>query len=199
MECRCSRWPWPQLREFWHPLSSGSCFLPILNWAARTSVLALAPADLLLPPSSSLVQRILLVQALTHLRPHRVTRFPHLFSTEATLIVAGVSYHFPVLFPEKKSLRVFVCLFVTLIFGDRIFLYSPGCPRTHSIPPFWPWTPSIDPAVLELRDLLAFASQVPLKVCATTAQLQWWFFELCVPCLGSLTCCMMSRLLNSQT
>lgn len=130
MECRCSRWPWPQLREFWHPLSSGSCFLPILNWAARTSVLALAPADLLLPPSSSLVQRILLVQALTHLRSHRVTRFPHLFSTEATLIVAGVSYHLPVLFPEKKSLRVFVCLFVTLIFGDRIFLYSPGCSGT---------------------------------------------------------------------
>lgn len=161
MECRCSRWPWPQLREFWHPLSSGSCFLPILNWAASTSVLALAPADPLLPPSSSLVQRILLAQALTHLRPHRVTRFPHLFSTEATLIVAGVSYHFPVLFPEKKSLRIFVCLFMTLIFGDRIFLYSPGCSRTALCRPDWPWTLGSPPIS---------ASWAGLKVCTTTAR-----------------------------
>ena len=56
---------------------------------------------------------------------------------------------------------VFVCLFVCLFlaFGDRVSLYSPGCPGTHSI----------DQTRLELRDPLAFASQVlGSKGCATT-------------------------------
>ena len=50
-----------------------------------------------------------------------------------------------------------VCLFV---FRDRVSLYSPGCPGTHSV----------DQAGLELRNPPACASQMlGLKVCATTA------------------------------
>ena len=49
-----------------------------------------------------------------------------------------------------------------LFFWDRVSLYSPGCPGTHSI----------DQAGLKLRNPPASASQVfGLKVCATTAQL----------------------------
>jgi hypothetical protein len=56
---------------------------------------------------------------------------------------------------------VFVCLFVCF-FQDRVSLYSPGCPGTHSV----------DQAGLEFRNLPASASQVlGLKACATTAQL----------------------------
>jgi hypothetical protein len=52
--------------------------------------------------------------------------------------------------------KFFVCLFV---FRDRVSLYSPGCPRTHSV----------NQASLELRNLPASASQVlGLKACATT-------------------------------
>jgi hypothetical protein len=47
-----------------------------------------------------------------------------------------------------------------LVFQDRVSLYSPGCPGTHSV----------DQADLELRNLPASASQVlGLKACATTA------------------------------
>jgi hypothetical protein len=53
-------------------------------------------------------------------------------------------------------------LSLVLFFRDRVSLYSPGCPGTHSV----------DQAGLELRNLPASASQVlGLKVCATTAQL----------------------------
>jgi hypothetical protein len=58
-----------------------------------------------------------------------------------------------------------VCLFVCLFFGffwggDRVSLYSPGCPGTHSV----------DQAGLELRNLPASASRVPgIKACATTS------------------------------
>jgi hypothetical protein len=46
-------------------------------------------------------------------------------------------------------------------FRDRIFLCSPGCPRTHSV----------DQAGLELRNPPASASQVlGLKACATTTR-----------------------------
>jgi hypothetical protein len=50
-------------------------------------------------------------------------------------------------------------LFITnLVFRDRVSLYIPGCPGTHSV----------DQAGLELRNLPASASQVlGLKVCAT--------------------------------
>jgi hypothetical protein len=45
-------------------------------------------------------------------------------------------------------------------FRDRVSLYSPGCPETHSV----------DQAGLKLRNLPASASQVlRLKVCTTTA------------------------------
>jgi hypothetical protein len=46
-----------------------------------------------------------------------------------------------------------------LVFRDRVSLYSPGCPGTHSV----------DQAGLELRNPPASVSQVlGLKVCATT-------------------------------
>jgi hypothetical protein len=56
---------------------------------------------------------------------------------------------------------LFVCLFIVLsCFQDRVFLYSPGCPGTHSV----------DQAVLELRNPPVSASRVlGLKACATTA------------------------------
>jgi hypothetical protein len=47
-------------------------------------------------------------------------------------------------------------------FQDRVSLYSPGCPGTHSV----------DQAGLKLRDPPASASQeLGLKACATTAWL----------------------------
>jgi hypothetical protein len=56
----------------------------------------------------------------------------------------------------------FVCLFVLFCFyRDRVSLYSPGCPGTHSV----------DQAGLELRNLPASASQgLGLKACPTTAR-----------------------------
>jgi hypothetical protein len=46
-----------------------------------------------------------------------------------------------------------------LVFQDRVSLYSPGCPGTHSV----------DQAGLELRNLPASASPaLGLKACATT-------------------------------
>jgi hypothetical protein len=51
-------------------------------------------------------------------------------------------------------------------FRDRVSLYSPGCPGTHSV----------NQAGLELRNLPASASQVlGLKACATTAWLAGTF------------------------
>jgi hypothetical protein len=58
----------------------------------------------------------------------------------------------------RKSQALFVCLFLFL-FRDRISLYSPGCPGTHSV----------DQAGLKLRNPPVSASQVlGLKACATT-------------------------------
>jgi hypothetical protein len=49
--------------------------------------------------------------------------------------------------------------FFLFVFQDRVSLCSPGCPETHSV----------DQAGLELRNSLAFASQVlGLKACTTT-------------------------------
>jgi hypothetical protein len=57
---------------------------------------------------------------------------------------------------------IFVCLFVVVVFRDRVSLYSPGCPGTHFV----------DQAGLELRNPPASASRVlGLKACATTARL----------------------------
>jgi hypothetical protein len=54
---------------------------------------------------------------------------------------------------------LFVFVFVFLVFRDRVFLCSPGCPGTHFV----------DQAGLELRNLPASASRVlGLKACATT-------------------------------
>jgi hypothetical protein len=57
---------------------------------------------------------------------------------------------------------LFVCLFFYFfVFQDRISLYSPGCPVTHSV----------DQAALELRNPPAPASQMlGLKACTTTAR-----------------------------
>jgi hypothetical protein len=73
---------------------------------------------------------------------------------------------------------LFICLFVwfglvgwlvlVLVFRDRVSLYSPGCPGTHSV----------DQAGLKLRNLPASASQVlGLKACATNACPLLFFFK----------------------
>ena len=38
-------------------------------------------------------------------------------------------------FPEKKTIKVllFVCFLVLFFFRDRVSLYHPGCPGTHSV------------------------------------------------------------------
>jgi hypothetical protein len=60
------------------------------------------------------------------------------------------------------------CIFIFLVFRDRVFLCSPGCPGTHSV----------DQAVLQLRNLPASALQVlGLKACATTASLIHLFLK----------------------
>jgi hypothetical protein len=57
------------------------------------------------------------------------------------------------------------CLF--LFFWDRVSLYNPGCPGTHSV----------DQAGLKLRNPSVSASQVlGLKACTTTARSKWFFF-----------------------
>jgi hypothetical protein len=57
---------------------------------------------------------------------------------------------------------LFVVVVVVLVYRDRVSLYSPGCPETHSV----------DQAGLELRNSPASASQVlGLKACTTTAPL----------------------------
>ena len=63
-------------------------------------------------------------------------------------------------------------------FRDRVSLYSPGCPGTHSV----------DQAGLELRDLPASASQVlGLKAWATTVQLGGYYLRIDldrIECMG---------------
>jgi hypothetical protein len=71
-----------------------------------------------------------------------------------------------------------------LVFWDMVFLYSPGCPGTHSV----------DQTNLKLRNPPAFASQgLGLKkVCATTARqplwLYWNKFSLCCPACPGTHC-----------
>jgi hypothetical protein len=63
-----------------------------------------------------------------------------------------------------------------LVFRDRVSLYSPGCPGTHSV----------DQADLELRNPPASASPVlGLKACTTTAQQLYFLFKKKkqVPCM----------------
>jgi hypothetical protein len=64
---------------------------------------------------------------------------------------------------QRHSRRHNILLFF-LVFRDRVSLYNPGCPGTHSV----------DQAGLELRNLPASASQVlGLKACTTTAPLTY--------------------------
>jgi hypothetical protein len=75
---------------------------------------------------------------------------------------------------------VFVCLFVFCFCFcfDRVSLYSPGCPGTHSE----------DQAGLELRNPPASASRVlGLKACATTARPYLTFLRLYQVNRGALT------------
>jgi hypothetical protein len=66
-----------------------------------------------------------------------------------------------------QALQSIFFFFWLLVFGDRVSLYSPGCPGTHFV----------DQAGPELRNPPASASQVlGLKMCATMA----WFFCLFV-------------------
>jgi hypothetical protein len=56
-------------------------------------------------------------------------------------------------------LFIYLFIYLFLVFQDRVSLYSPDCPGTHSV----------DQVGLELRNLPASASQVlELKACATT-------------------------------
>jgi hypothetical protein len=59
--------------------------------------------------------------------------------------------------PAESRVPLLFCF--VLVFGDRVSLYSPGCPGTHSV----------DQVGLELRNPPASASRVlGLKACATT-------------------------------
>jgi hypothetical protein len=61
---------------------------------------------------------------------------------------------------SRLSIFTLFFFFFLLVFRDRVSLYSPGSPGTHSV----------DQAGLELRNLPASASRVlGLKACATTA------------------------------
>jgi hypothetical protein len=63
------------------------------------------------------------------------------------------------LVPATKEAGTVFFLFYFFVFRDRVSLFSPGCPGTHSV----------DQAGLELRNLPASASWVlGLKACTTT-------------------------------
>jgi hypothetical protein len=85
---------------------------------------------------------------------------------------------------------LFCFLFVCLFFRDRVSLYSPGCPRTHSV----------DQAGLKLRNPPASASWVlGLKTCATNTQLSvpfyisLFYFYFCKIFLSLLVCLLWER------
>jgi hypothetical protein len=64
---------------------------------------------------------------------------------------------------------LFLSLSFFLVFQDRVFLCSPGCPGTHSV----------DQAGLELRNPPTSASQVlGLKACATTVDCELFSHSL---------------------
>jgi hypothetical protein len=69
----------------------------------------------------------------------------------------------------EKIQRSGIFFFFFLVFRDRVSLYSPGCPGTHSV----------DQTGLELRNPPASASWVlGLKACATTPGKKWYFYQL---------------------
>jgi hypothetical protein len=79
-------------------------------------------------------------------------------------IMSGISYNFRViLICNYLMTKNFLFVVVVVVVWDRVSLYSPGCPGTHSV----------DQAGLELRNLPASASQVlGLKACTTTPGLR---------------------------
>jgi hypothetical protein len=67
----------------------------------------------------------------------------------------------------EKIVFCVVCSVSLFVFRDRVSLYTPGCPGTHSV----------DQAGLELRNLPASASWVlGLKECATTPGFNYFYF-----------------------
>jgi hypothetical protein len=80
-------------------------------------------------------------------------------TTPFTVVTNKIKY-----FDVTLTMQVKICLFVVLFclfvcFRDRVSLYHPGCPGTHSV----------DQAGLELRNPPASASEVlGLKACTTT-------------------------------
>ena len=64
------------------------------------------------------------------------------------------------IFAANHVLGEALFFFFLLVFRDRVSLYSPGYPGSHSV----------DQAGLELRNLPASALVLGLKACATTAQ-----------------------------
>jgi hypothetical protein len=91
------------------------------------------------------------------------------------LLVSALTHTYPSYRYLKINLFFFFCS-KNNFFPERVSLYSPGCPGTHSA----------DQAGLELRNLPASASQVlGLKAFGTTAQLQKQIFNcLCTSTHG---------------
>ena len=76
------------------------------------------------------------------------------------------------------------------VFRDRVSLYSPGCPETHSV----------DQAGLKCRNLPASASQVlGLKACATTAQRSQLLIACCHAGFGIADSAMPLELYTQRT
>jgi hypothetical protein len=81
------------------------------------------------------------------------------------------------LLPSLWHFYLVVCFCFLFCFWDRVSLYNPGCPGTHSV----------DLAVLKLRNLPASASGVlGLKACATTPG---WYFLYASPVLIQAPAC----------
>jgi hypothetical protein len=87
------------------------------------------------------------------------------------------TYSYNMFWPLVFSVNMVICCLVGFLFWgvfllgggawDRVSLYSPGCPGTHSVAQ----------AGFKLKNPPASAAQVlGLKVCATTARLVWFSF-----------------------
>jgi hypothetical protein len=79
-------------------------------------------------------------------RTHQHTHTPFKKLIVNCVLIWNTFYHVSKYF-SNEPLSLFVCLFVWLVFRDRVSLCSPGCPGTHSV----------DQAGLELRNSPASA------------------------------------------
>ena len=96
-----------------------------------------------------------------HLKWNHIFIFIHFISLQER-------FFFVFVFLNSSALNILQCFFFSFfffffwLFRDRVSLYSPGCPGTHSV----------EQAGLELRNPPASASQVlGSKACATTTRL----------------------------